>query len=108
MIYRDLKKRRNKAFFHDAMQTHGRGCVRFDQNEKKKEFTYKALAVALKKKTQEFLPFFHTLSLFSRLFSGLENCWENFKTFSRIQDSVRTLSLYTRTYKLSGTSATPI
>ena len=31
------------------------------------------------------------MSLFSRLFPGLENCWTNFKTFSRIQDSVRNL-----------------
>ena len=31
------------------------------------------------------------ISLFSRRFPGLENCWENFKTFSRIQDSVQTL-----------------
>ena len=43
-------------------------------------------------KTQDFfLSFFHTLFPFSRLFSGLENCWENFTTVSRIQDSVQTL-----------------
>ena len=35
--------------------------------------------------------FFQTLSLFSRLFPGLENCWENFELFSRIQDFVQTL-----------------
>ena len=37
-------------------------------------------------KNSDFLLFFHTLTLFSRLFPGLKNCWENFKTFSRIQD----------------------
>ena len=35
--------------------------------------------------------FLQTLSPFSRLFQGLENCWANFKTFSRIQYTVRTL-----------------
>ena len=62
----------------------------FDQNEKLEIFTYKALEVTREKKL-DFLPFFSTLSLFSRLFPGLENCWANFKTFSRIQDSARTL-----------------
>ena len=38
------------------------------------------------KKIPDFLPFFKTLSLLSRLFPGLENCFANFKTFSRIQD----------------------
>ena len=60
--------------------------MRFDQNEKK--FTYKVLFVALEK-TQDFLPFLQTLSPFSRLLPGLENYWENFKTFSRIQDCVK-------------------
>ena len=45
------------------------------------------LVVALKKKNSRFLV------IFSRLFPGLESCWANFKTFSRIQDSVRTLNL---------------
>ena len=51
-----------------------------------KEFdstTGKALAEALKK-ILDFLPFFQTLSLFSRLFLGVENCFANFKTFPRI------------------------
>ena len=53
----------------------------------KKKFSYKVLFVALEK-TQDFLPFLQTLSTFSRLFPGLDqNCWGNFKTFSRIQDS---------------------
>ena len=74
-----------QSFFHDALQINGRDCIRFDQNEYFKD-TSKALVVALKKKkkTQDFLLFFQTLSPFSRLFSGLENCWANFKTFSRI------------------------
>ena len=40
--------------------------------------------LAFKKKTQDVLPFFQTLSLFYRLFPDLENCWANFKTFQRI------------------------
>ena len=40
----------------------------------------------MKKKLKTFYHFFRTLSLFSRLFTGLESCWANFKTFSRIQD----------------------
>ena len=36
-------------------------------------------------------PFFKTSPLFSRLLPGIENYWANFKTFSRIQDSVWTL-----------------
>ena len=64
--------------------------IRFDQN-KTKNHTYKFVVALKKKKTQDFLPFFQTLFPFSRLFPGLENCWANFKTFSRIQDSVRTL-----------------
>lgn len=45
------------------------------------------------------LPFFqfhslvHYHSLFFRVFPGLANCFANFKTFSRPQDSVRTLFL---------------
>ena len=46
---------------------------------------------ALKKKPQDLLSFSQTLSSFSKLFPGLENCWANFKTFSRIQASVWTL-----------------
>ena len=60
----------------------------FFQNEKLEIFTYKALDISWKKKL-DILPFFQ--SLLSRLFAGLENCWANFKTFSRIQDSGRTL-----------------
>ena len=63
----------------------------FVQNEKLEIFTYKALDVTWTKKKLDILPFFQTLSLLSRLFAGLENCWANFKTFSRIQDSGRTL-----------------
>ena len=73
------------------MQTYGRDRIRFDQNEKKKN-TYRTLVVAMKKKKpQDFLPFFQILSLFSKRFPDLENCWENFKNFSAIQVSVRTL-----------------
>ena len=65
-----------------------RGYQMGDLTKTKNKFTYRALVVALKK-TQDFLPFCQSLSLFPRLFPGLENfCWANFKTFSRIQDSV--------------------
>ena len=63
-----------QSFFHDGRQD----FIRFDQN---------------KKKFKTFYHFFKTLPLFSRLFPGLKNCWANFKTFSRIQDCVRTLYL---------------
>ena len=46
----------------------------------KKTFTSKALIVTFKK-TQDFLPFFKTLSLFSRLFPSVGNCWANFQDF---------------------------
>ena len=47
----------------------------------------------LKLPMPDFLPlnFSKLISLFSRLCSGLENCFANFKTFSRIQDSAQTL-----------------
>ena len=51
-----------------------------DLTKTKNKFTYRALVVALKK-TQDFLPFCQSLSLFARLFPGLENCWANVKTF---------------------------
>ena len=58
----------------------------------KKNATYKALAVALKKNSRLFTNF-QTLFLFFRLFPALESCWTKFKTFPRIQDSVRTLDI---------------
>ena len=58
----------------------------------KKNATYKALAVALKKNSRLFTNF-QTLFLFFRLFPALESCWTNFKTFPRIQDAVRTLDI---------------
>ena len=45
------------------------------------------------KKIWTFIYVFKTSPLFSRLFPRLENCWANFKTFSRIQDCVETLYL---------------
>ena len=47
-----------------------------------KNFTRKALVVAFKKTFLQF--FFRAFSQFFRLFPGLENCWANFKPFSRI------------------------
>ena len=43
------------------------------------------------KKFSRLFTIFQTLSLFFRLFPGRENWFANFQTFSRIQDSVRTL-----------------
>ena len=60
----------------------------------KKNFTCKALIVTFKT-TQDFLPykqdFISIFQTFSR--SGKYYCWANFKTFSRIQDCVRTLTI---------------
>ena len=41
-----------------------------------------------------------SLSPFTKLLPGLENCWANFKTFSRIQDSVRNLKMNLHFFKL--------
>ena len=79
--------------FYDALQTYGGDWKKFYHN--KKNATYKALAVALKKNSRLFTNF-QTLFLFFRLFPALESCWTNFKTFPRIQDSVRTLDIPAR------------
>ena len=64
-------KTQEQSFFHDVLQNR-RG---------------------LKKKKKKFKTFYHFSDLISifRVFPSLENCRENFKTFSRIQDFVRTL-----------------
>ena len=94
MINRDFDKRRNKGFFYDALQTlgnhgavikclaYGRDWMGFDQG--KKIHLYIKHMLQLKKNL-------HTLYLFSSLSLGLENCFVNKNTFSRIQDPVRTL-----------------
>ena len=75
-----------KLLFHDALQKYRRDWIRFDQNENNS--TYKALTVSKKKiKT-----FYHISRLYLH-FPGMENYWANFKSFSRIQDSLRTLEL---------------
>ena len=66
------------------MQTFRRDWIRFGRNEKKNSLIKQSSS------TQDFRPFFQTLSLFSRRFPRLENYWADFKTLSRIQDSVRT------------------
>ena len=88
---------KEQSFFHDALQTYKREWIRFDQHtHKKKHLTCKALSVHVTlKKLKTFYHLFKTLALFSRLFPGLKNCWANFKTFSRIPDSVRTLCTLT-------------
>ena len=80
-----------QSFVHGALQTNGWDWIRSDRRGK--QFSVIKNLLKLWKKNPDFLPFFQTLSLFSRLFPGLENCWVNFKTFSRIQDSVQTLNL---------------
>ena len=84
-----LKKEQEQSFINDALPTYRWDWIWLDQKEK--TFTCKSTCCSFRK---NFLPFFQTLSLFSRLFPGLENCWTNFKTFSRIQDSVQTLSFF--------------
>ena len=69
-----------QSFFHDALQINGQDWIRFDQNEYLKD-TSKALVVALKKKNQNFLPFFQTLSPFSRLFSRSRKLLGKFQDF---------------------------
>ena len=91
MINRDVKKGRNKASRHSA---NARARLKKILLKRKKKFTYKALVVALKKKNNNkknsrlctIFPEF-----ISKLFPGLDNCWANFKTFSKIQHSTRTL-----------------
>ena len=89
---------------HDAMQTFwfsvivlAMGKIEWDLTNLKKIHLLSTCCNVEKenKKNPDFLPFFKTLSLFSRLFPGLENCFANFKTFSRIQDSVQTLFIST-------------
>ena len=53
-----------------------------------KKFHLLCTCCSFQKKLKTFYHFFKTLFLFSRPFPGLENCWANFKTFPRIQDSV--------------------
>ena len=80
-----------KSFFHDVLPINGQDWIGFDQNEYLKD-TSKALVVALKKKIKTFYHFSRLYLHFPDFFPGLENCWANFKTFSRIQDSVWILS----------------
>ena len=89
---------KEQSFFHDALQTYKREWIRFDQHTHKiKHLTCKALSVHVTlKKLKTFYHFFKNLALFSRLFAGLKNCWANFKTFSRFQDSVPTLCTLTK------------
>ena len=86
-LIQTLKNAGTKLVF--TMQTYRRDWIRFDQNDERKKKTLIKHLLWLWKKTQDFLPFFQTLSLFSRRFPDLENCWANFKTFSIIQDSVQ-------------------
>ena len=93
MINRDVKKGRNKASRHSA---NARARLKKILLKRKKKFTYKALVVALKKKNNKkknsrLCTIFPEFISISKLFPGLDNCWANFKTFSKIQHSTRTL-----------------
>ena len=81
---------KEQSFFHDALQTNRQDWIRFDQHKKKS--TCKALIVTFKK-TQEFLTFFSRLYLYFPHFFQVRKIvgQNNFRTFSRIQDSVQTL-----------------
>ena len=82
----NLKKKQRQSFFHDVQ-------ARLNKiRPTRQDFFCEALVVAFKK-TQGFLPYFQDFNSIFQTFPGLENSWENLKTFSRIQDSVRTLSL---------------
>ena len=84
-INTDLKKYRTNVFFYDALETYGR-----DLTKTKKILLIKHLC-NFGEKTQDSLSFSQTSPLFSRLLASLGNCWANLKSFSRIQNSVRTL-----------------
>ena len=86
-INRDLKTQEQKLFLWCAANIWARINKIW---QKQKKFTYKALVVSLKKNSRLFHSFADVISIF-QTFPGLENNWTNFKTFSRIQDSVRTL-----------------
>ena len=93
VINRDVKKGRNKASRHSA---NARARLNKILLKRKKKFTYKALVVALKKKNNNkknsrLCTIFPEFISISKLFPGLDNCWANFKTFSKIQHSTRTL-----------------
>ena len=70
------KNAETKLLFHDALQKYRRDWIRFDQNEKNS--TYKALTVS-KKKNQDFLSYFQTISPFSRYGKLLGKFQEFFK-----------------------------
>ena len=61
-----------------------------DLTNTKKKFTCKALVVAFKR-TQGFLPFFQDSISSLETFSGLENCWANFKNSRLCTNPVRSL-----------------
>ena len=76
---RDLKKSRNRAL---SMMNYKRtGNIEYDFSNRKIISLVKYL-LQLSKNVLQFFP--DIFSIF-RLFPGLENCWANFKTFSRIQ-----------------------
>ena len=78
-----LRKEQEQSFINDTLQTYRQDWKWFDQQEK--NFTCKALVVALKKH----FTIFSRLYLYFPDFFQVENCRANFKTFSRIQDSVQ-------------------
>ena len=96
----NLKKRRKKAF----SMTCRRDWIRFDKHEK--NFTCEGHVVPFKKR--RLLPFFQDFPSMFQHFPCLENCWANFKTFSTIQDTERTLGIDSVNIVWYFTSYTPL
>ena len=88
MINRDLTKAGTKLFSSCAANIRARLNKIWQKREK---LHWLSTCCSFEEKKSTFYRFFQASSLFSRLFQGLENSWTNFKTFSSIQDSVRTL-----------------
>ena len=100
MINRELKKTQEKGFFHDMQ-------ARLNKiwQTRKKFHLWRTCCTFQKKKT---FTIFSRLSLYFPAFSMSGNCWANFKTFSTIQDTERTLGIDSVNIVWYFTSYTPL
>ena len=73
-----------------------------------KTFHFWSTCCSFQKKKRRLLPFFQDFTSIFQYFPCLENCWVNFKTFSTIQDSVRTLGIDSVNKVWYFTSYTPL
>ena len=80
-------KNTGKKCFHDALQAYRRDWIR----PKRKTFSLTKQLCNFGKKHSRLYHFPRLNLHFPDFFLGLDNCWANFKTFSRIQDSVQTM-----------------